>query len=192
MKFADYLTNSFYRDGIISEEEKTVICFGLESLVGDLLSIVIVLIVGICFKRIEDAVLVCLLLFPLRKNAGGYHATTRIRCMFISIFMLIVAFTIFTTFKCTLKFYEISAIVTGGIIWILAPIDSASKKLDTIEYKVYKRRSRVILSLECITFILAIFFKWEMVIQSICMVFCIVAISLLMGIFNLTIYKDNV
>lgn len=142
---AERLTDSFSKRGIISDEEREIVRFGLESLGGNLLGIGLTLAVGICFRQVGEALLLWLLLLPLRKNAGGYHAATKTRCLFVSAIMLIITFAFFSAFECTLLFYGMCIIVTGIIIWEFAPVDNPSKKLDAIERKVYRRRTRGIL-----------------------------------------------
>ncbi len=184
MKLAKYLTDSFYMEGIISDEDKTIIYFGLESLAGNLLSATMILLVGSLFKHTKSAFLLWLLLFPLRKNSGGYHAATKTRCLFISLIMIITAFVIFTKFKFTLTFYGISAAINGCIIWILAPIDNSSKKFDAIEFNVYQKRSRVILVIECIIIILSLYLGWEVLLKSSSMALFIASVLLLIGRFK--------
>ena len=184
---ADRMAESFYKGGIITDEEKEVIRFGLESLEGNLLGVGLTLAVGICFKQVGEALLLWLLLFPLRKNAGGYHAATKTRCLFVSAVILIAAFMIFAVFERTLIFYGICAMIAGCVIWVLAPVDNPSKQLDAVECKVYRRRTRIVLGTESVIFIFALLFKWEITIRSVCMAFSMVAISLLTGAIELAI-----
>lgn len=169
------------KEGIIADEEKGIVRFGLESLEGNLLGIVLTLAVGFCFNRIGDALFLWLLLFPLRKNAGGFHASTKTRCLVLSASMLILSFTLFTAFDCTIVLHGTSALITGWIIWMLSPMDNPAKELDEIEQKVYRMRSRIILISESMILVLAICFQWEMLIRSIAMTFFIVCTSLVMG-----------
>lgn len=178
---AEYLTNSFYYEGIISDEDKEIVRFGLESMMGNLLSIALTLVVGIYFKCIRDALLLWPFLFLLRKNAGGYHAETKTRCLFISAVMLVVTFALFTMFDYSAVFYGVCVFVTGYSIWIWTPVDNPSKELDEVEHNVYRMRSRTILLVEGTIFTLALYFKWKTMMSSVAMAFFIVSVSLLMG-----------
>lgn len=51
------MTDSFLNQGIISEEEREIVRFGLESLGGNLLGLVLTLGVGILFQQVGTAVL---------------------------------------------------------------------------------------------------------------------------------------
>lgn len=182
---AERLTNFLCREGSISEEEKEIVRFGLESVEGNLLGIAMTLVIGIGFNRIGDALLLWLLLFPLRKNAGGFHASTKKRCFLLSALMLILAFMIFSAVEHSNVFYLTSGILSGVVIWILAPIDNSAKKLDKIEFDVYQKRSRIILEIECGILILAMHFEWRMVVRSVVMAFFIVNISIIIGHLNM-------
>ena len=188
---AERMANSLSDEGIITDEEKEIVQFGLENLCGNLLGFVMTLTIGFCFHRIGDALILWLLLFPLRKNAGGFHASTKTRCFLISAFMMILSFAIYTALNCAYFFYGISVLIAGSIIWIFTPVDNPSKKLDAVEYKIYRKRSRNILVLEGIIFILAFYFKWETVVRSVAMTFFLVSLSLLMGTGNLLIHNKT-
>lgn len=181
------MANSLSSEGIIKNEEIEIVRFGLESLGGNLLGIVLTLTIGFCFNRIGDALFLWILLFPLRKNAGGFHASTKTGCYLVSALMLLLSFTFFTAFDCTIIVYESSVLITGWIIWMLAPMGNPSKELDEVEHKIYKIRSRSILALEGIIFLLALCFKWSILVRSISMTFFLVSISLLMGAIKLSI-----
>lgn len=177
-----YLTNILHKDEIISEDEKEIVQFGLESIEGNLLSIVLTLAVGSCFQRFYDAMLLWVLLFLLRKNAGGFHASTKLRCCIVSIVQLAISFLIFSVFFCTSIFYGICVTVAGCIIWILAPIGNLSKELDIVEYKVYRKRCRLVLLLEELFFVISLYYKWDMGMSCTSMALFIVSISLLLAV----------
>lgn len=193
MRRTQRLTNIFVNEGIISDEERDIVQYGLESMGGNLLGVAMTILIGIGFRRIGDALLLCLTLFPLRKYAGGFHADTKARCLLISAVMLGISFTLFTALDHTKVFWWICAVISGCVVWILAPTDNPSKKLDVIEHKVYRMRSRVIWGVESVVLVLALRMEWKSVIRSVCMTFFIVSMSLLMGrLKNVLLSKDKV
>lgn len=185
------MADSLSKERIITDGEKEIVRFGLENLGGNLLGFVMTLTIGFCFCRIGNAVLLWLLLFPLRKNAGGFHASTKTRCFLISAFMMLCAFIIYVVPNYTNILYVYSVLITGSIIWVLVPVDNPEKKLEEVEYKVYRIRSRSILTLESIFFALAVCFRWNIVVRSVTMTFFLVCISLLMGMIKLRVYNKN-
>lgn len=173
-----------------TDEERQIICFGLESLEGNLLGIVLTVTIGIGFKQVGEALLLWLLLFPLRKNAGGYHAATKTRCLFVSAVILIIAFMFLAVVEGTMIIYGVCAMVAGCVIWFLAPVDNLSKKLDAVECKVYRRRTRIVLGVEGAIFILALCLKWALVAKMITIAYLIVSICLFMGLVNSSVCKN--
>lgn len=176
------MTNRLYKDGIIIDDDKEIVMFGLESMEGNLLSIVLTLVIGSLFQCFNDAVLLWVLLFPLRKNAGGFHASTKFRCCIVSSIQLSLAFLFFSFFYHSNVCHTICVIVAGSIVWCLSPLDNPFKKLDIVEYRVYRVRCRFVLVTEVIFFILSLIYGWKIGIRSTSMAFFIAGISLLLGI----------
>lgn len=179
MKWSEYLAESLTNDGLDTDEDKEIIQFGLESLGADFLSIVLSIGIGIFFDHIMMAVLFWIWLFILRKNAGGFHATTKLGCLAISTGMLILTFVLFVGLNHTIIFYGVSGYCAGGVIWIMAPVDNPIKHIDMIEYKVYQRRCRVILGIDEIVLLIALYYKMDLIVKSVVMALFIVSISLL-------------
>ncbi len=181
MRLTEYLTNIFVQEELVSDEERDVIQFGLKSIGANLLGIALTLLVGSCFHHIGDAFVLYLLLFPLRKSAGGFHATSKIRCTVISAAILAISFSIFVMLKHRALFYGACAGLFAVVVWILAPIENPSKKLDETEYRVFRKGSRIVLGIESVVLMVALFFGWEIIMRCICMAFFIVSVSLVMG-----------
>ena len=68
------LAGILLRDGIISQDEVEIVEYGLENLGSSLLGMSVTLMIGYCFDFLLGSFMLWLLVFPLRKNAGGYHA----------------------------------------------------------------------------------------------------------------------
>lgn len=179
---ADRVTKFLQETNIVIDADKEVVKFGLESLVGNLLGIILTLSVGACFDCFVDAVFLWLFLFPLRKTAGGFHASTKISCFFISTILLVISFALFSVLDQSFHLNVICTVITSGIIWIFAPVENAVKQLDVIEYKIYQVRSRRLLLLGDIILAFALLFQFDTVIRSISMAFFIVSVSVLLGI----------
>lgn len=86
-----------------------------------------------------------LLIFPLRKNAGGYHAETKSRCLLYSSAILFVSVICFVQ----VEWLDLGYILVAGfffaIIFLLAPVENDNKRLELVEYRVYRKRARIIL-----------------------------------------------
>ena len=179
------------RDNVISSEEVEVVEYGLENFGSSLLGMSITLLIGYCFGFLRGSFLLWLLIFPLRKNAGGYHAETKSRCLLYSSAILFVSVICFVQ----VEWLDLGDILVAGfffaIIFLLAPVENDNKRLELVEYRVYRKRARIILLLEGTLFATAVTFKWEELIAVITIVFFIVGMSLIIGKVKLwcTIYK---
>lgn len=65
---ADYLCEN----KIIATEEKEIVRYGLDALTETLLGLLVTVLVGSVFVNALSGLMLWLLVFPLRKYAGGY------------------------------------------------------------------------------------------------------------------------
>ncbi len=182
MRLSERLSEKFHKEGLISDEEKEIIQFGLESLEGNLAGVILTILVGIIFGAIREAMLFYVWFLPLRKSIGGFHADTKIKCLLASAMALAMACTLFTMFR----YQGIIYLICGGIfvifIFFVAPVDNPQKKFDALEQFVYRKRSRIVLLGEGTLFAISYYNSWDVITVSLCMTFFVAAVSLLLGI----------
>lgn len=129
MSIAERMTEKLLSDEIISQKEAELVCYGLESIKSDLTGIAMSILIGVCFGRLLEGILLWGLMYPLRKNAGGFHASTRMRCMLLSVGMLIV------TFACLIRYNwprTVYIFITAVSFWL-----SCSLRLWRIQISVW-------------------------------------------------------
>lgn len=85
-----------------SEEQISVLAYGLFSIIQTLLSIVIVIILGSLWGAMLETLIVSFSIAILRKSSGGAHATSAERCLVLGTFFCLlgamIAFLSATTF----------------------------------------------------------------------------------------------
>lgn len=192
MRAGKDLAGIFLKDGIISQDEVEIVGYGLENLGSSLLGMSVTLMLGYCFDFLLGSFMLWLLVFPLRKNAGGYHAETKTRCLLFSSSMLLLSIICFQQVKWSETVYIWVAVVSFLIVFIMAPVGNNNKHLDPMECKIYRRRTRMILLLEMGLFMAALVFRWKMLIVVVTMVFFIVGASLVAGRIKLQRHKPVV
>lgn len=175
------LTNWLVEEKIIPEEEKEIVCYGLENLTSNLLGVMLILAVGILLGHTAEGLILAVTVLPLRKNAGGYHAKTRTRCFLVSAALLVISTGIFFVFRWSKKVYLTVALLSTIIVFLLAPVGNENKRLDEEEHRVYRRRTRIILFVEMAIFLIAYIAGWESLFKAISCSFFIVAVSLIAG-----------
>ena len=177
------------RDGVISPDEVDIVEYGLENLGSSLLGMLVTLLIGFCFDFLFGSFLLWLLIFPLRKNAGGFHAETKGKCLFFSSAMLLVSIVCFVQVGCSEIGYILITTFFSLVIFFMAPVENNYKRLDQTEYKVYRKRTRLILVFEGLLFIVALVIKWNKLTAVITIVYFIVGVSLLAGRVKLQMHK---
>lgn len=187
MRIATALTESLYRNGHIDLDEKEIIHYGLSHMELNLYSLFVTLSVGVLFGKLFVALLLFLLLFPLRKNAGGFHAETRQRCFIISSLIVVLAFFLFDIMKWSRNNLCFIIILSYIVIYYMAPVACLNKPLDISEEKVYRKRTRIILALEGTLVPWAYYLDSVDVLHGISMSCSIAAILLIAGRIKLAI-----
>lgn len=179
--WAQCMTDRFIRDGIILPENAEVVRYGLETLADTMLTFLMTAAVGCFYGSALSGIVLWMLVFPLRKYAGGYHARTKARCFLISAGMLVLAYALLYQPDCHPGIYLVIAILSGGYIYRNAPVDNVNKVLDAVERKVYRKRARIVLGVESIMFVTGWIAGWGELVAVIVMCFGVVGISLAVG-----------
>lgn len=181
MRIEETLAGMLLRDGAISPDEVEIVRYGLENLGSSLLGMSITLIIGHCFEFLWGSFLLWLLIFPLRKNAGGFHAETRCRCLLFSSMMLLVSIICFVQISWSMTGYILITTLSFTVIFFMAPIENGNKHLDQDEHRIYRKRTRLILLSEGALFVIAVAFGWEELVVVITIDFFVVGVSLVIG-----------
>lgn len=181
MSLSAIITEKLLSDNMISEEEFKVIAYGLENLGTNISGLFLTLAIGNLFSHGMDSFLVWLLVFPLRKYAGGFHAETKRKCLFISTGMIIVSYFIFFQIQWKTVSLILVTSISAVIIYFSAPVGNPKKPLDLLEQKIYGTKARKVLLLEGILFSFALYFNWQRLATIIAICFFMVGISLLAG-----------
>lgn len=84
-----YLINQLINKKIILEQEKEIYCFGICQLIMLLLNICTSFFISLCYGRIIEGMIFSSAYILLRSYAGGYHAKTRKKCIYIFFFEIL-------------------------------------------------------------------------------------------------------
>lgn len=82
---SSYIVGKMILNNMIDKNEKELFIYGIELIISNISSISIVLLLGILFHKLIEAIILLILLWILRYYAGGYHAKTMLRCSCITI-----------------------------------------------------------------------------------------------------------
>lgn len=144
---------SYLKKDDIDLDETEVIKYGLEIIILKFIFWMSSLSVGILMGCFIESVIYIALFTVLRSYAGGYHAKSRIKCFIQSMFTVIVAMLLLKlagTYYIFSILLFIPTVFFSILIWKFAPVDTKNKILESDENIKFKKKTRIILSLEII------------------------------------------
>jgi accessory gene regulator B len=144
------ITCFLYDNKIIEEKYIAVYEYGLELLLTSILEMLAVIIISIIAGKLLITTLFLLSFCILRIYAGGFHASTNLRCFLVliivyTLFLLVLQFAINT--NSVLISIPLSLISELFVIW-LAPVDNENKPLSDEIRKRNRRLSIIIVTIE--------------------------------------------
>lgn len=71
----------FLRQNVIKEDEYEFYCYGYSVLLGQIAQTIMLLILGVILSKITETIMFVVVFTTVRRYVGGYHASTRIRCI---------------------------------------------------------------------------------------------------------------
>ncbi|MCM1125160.1 MAG: accessory gene regulator B family protein [Lachnospiraceae bacterium] len=171
------MTTKWYSE----EERNEIIAYGQERGRVILISLLIALILGSLFGIMAQSIIFLLTFCPLRRYAGGYHASTQERCYVISFVAIVVTFLIIKEAQYNINADILLSVFNLIIILLLAPVENDNRQLDEDERKRYGNKTKLI---AVFIFLLNFFFRWKgyfYFIIPILAAYSLVSISLILG-----------
>lgn len=178
-KFAGKLISS----GMISETDADVYMYGFFQLAMMLLNIVTTLLLGVLFQLLIPCILLNLSYIPLRMNAGGHHASSPMKCYINSTIMIAALLAVIKWVTIHPAVSAVLLILSGIVIWILAPVEAENNPWNDIEKLTYRKRTRVILVIEAIVFLIFLFLTQYWISKTIMLGILTESVMLLVGAF---------
>ncbi|MCR5203005.1 MAG: accessory gene regulator B family protein [Lachnospiraceae bacterium] len=155
--FANRLTKEMIKTDVIGEEKKEYMIYALELLFENVISSLIILVLGgIAGCLIETGLfLICFL--ALRKYSGGFHCEREISCYFLTILSYVGILITYTFINKNESWIIITILVAISFIMILAigTVNHPNLRLDEDELCASRNRARLIAILICLSLIIA-------------------------------------
>lgn len=166
---------------IIEKEDYEIYCFGLGLLCETIVSFAVFFIIAALLCMLWEFIVFILSFAILRQYAGGFHAKTFVRCLFISCIIVVLLYVPLNFTGDGTVFICIGSALSVPVIAVLSPVDSVYKPIDGDERKKYRKRLLLLLGVEVIA--AAVVFFYVNNIYAICIVYswCVLAASLTAG-----------
>jgi accessory gene regulator B len=189
IKFVKNYSDKLVTNKVIKAEDQELYSFGLQQGLLIILNLLTTVFIGIIFGMILESVLFLVSYIPLRSFAGGYHAKTPLKCYFLSLILLIIVLLAVKYIIWTNYIIIGVSLISGLIIFFLAPVEDINKPLDIIEVKVFKKRTKQLLSIELIIIILFLVIRQNIISTCISVSLFTLSIMLIMGLVKNKIKK---
>lgn len=143
-EMAGKITDDLIQKKVIDEEVRDIYIYGSELLVSEILSTMLILVIGAFAGCICETILYLCIYTSIRVYAGGYHAATHRNCIIMFNFFYIEIIYIIKMLENanmeTVLLY--GALASGVFIFVLAPVEDLRKPLEIEERVVYKKKAR--------------------------------------------------
>lgn len=129
--------------------------YGLKQGIIILINLLTIIAIGWMTSTLAYLLVFVVSYIPLRSYAGGYHAKTPIRCYIYSSILMLGIAQLGKHIRISegSSFYILYLLSIVAIV-VLAPSEAKNKPLDLNESQVFRRRTRIILSVEVVCIIL--------------------------------------
>lgn len=186
-RFTNYVINC----KLAEEKYRPVYEYGFEGILSVSFNTLLVLFTGILLNMEIEMLVYMAFYVLLRRKAGGAHRSLHWKCITTYILLAIVSIRIMTLIINSLYSYSIMAItwlicliISGLLVFILAPIDSNNKRLEVMQRKRLKFESRVVIIVEILIILMLITLKSSQIIINSAIAGVLVESILLLPIFN--------
>ncbi len=163
ISFLSHRIALFLRDNDIVDDEMSQVCqYGFEIIISTLVGFLLVVFIGVSCGELLSAILFYVLFVGVRLSAGGYHASTHLRCKLL--LCICCSFTVLTTlfFKDYYNFIVQTVIIILYLLTILlfSPIEHKNAPLDSFTMK-RNRMVSIIVSIITATIITLGYFEFK-------------------------------
>lgn len=142
-RFVEYLTEA----DCICAEEADAYRFGIEITFLKLVHIASYLLIAFCMRRVLDFIIIFGIFCVFRKNTGGFHARTRLRCYLFSCAAVAAALLLAAEIELTVEFIAILTVVCLPVLLCISPVIHENRPLDEEEISFFRRRLRLLSAL---------------------------------------------
>lgn len=147
-RFVEKIISNLIEQNIVPYEDKEIYSYGLHQGIVIIINILTFILIGLFFRMVSESLLFLVSYIPLRTYSGGYHATTQIKCYYLSIVMILLVLLTIRIVSWTSPMAIGISLLSGATIFSLAPVEDRNKPLSNSEVRIYKKIARFILWIE--------------------------------------------
>lgn len=129
---------------IISESDEEIYRFGLECFLLKVMHYLSYLFISVMLHTTIPMFVSAIVLVPLRRRTGGYHAKTRFGCYLFSCFTVFLLCVLNKIIFSVEAFWAVFMLV-NIVIGYFSPIENCKRKFSETEHKEFKRQALLLL-----------------------------------------------
>ncbi|KAI4447672.1 Accessory gene regulator protein B [Eubacterium plexicaudatum ASF492] len=168
--------------GMLDDKEHRLYVYAYNLLICRTIVYLLIVVFGICMGSLKEMIVFLLAFVPLRQYAGGIHLEKAEKCIVASGILICISGQYLKYFPIPTVSTFLWWIVSVGVISMIAPVECSNKKLESVERKVYKKRSWVLLGIESLSILITLLMDYLWISKSIMVSQVIISMSLILGI----------
>lgn len=181
MKIIDNFANFLVKNNVIEEERKEIYTYGLNQLIVYFYNFITIVVIGLLFKMLWQAMAFTLFYMIIRPYAGGYHARTPKMCYILSLLVIIIVLFSIKVIPFNIIINLIMYIFSSVIILKLSPVEDENKPLDSLEMDVFRKKTIKAYTLLSILGLLFWFLKLMELLLCVVLALFVISIMLILG-----------
>ncbi len=179
-QFAGTITSFLVHDNIIDEDDQEIYQYGTEQILINISMLAVIFMIAFTTNSWIHTIFWLCGMLPIRAIAGGYHASSPIKCNFLTITVFTLNIVTINLLKnyMTINLFLLFLGVILFSVFRFAPVDHKNKVLDRKAYLIAKKKSYISgIAIVGLCMMLALYVGRE----------SIIAISTMMGAFTASI-----
>lgn len=139
---AKAISSDMVANDIITPEDEPIYTYGIQQFFTIMLNLISVALIAALFNQLLVAAILMLTFIPLRSFAGGFHASTPVRCYLLSLVAVMAQLVILPMvagFEHQMTLFAIPALC---LLFVLTPVEDANKPLSQDEKLAYQKKCR--------------------------------------------------
>lgn len=138
-KILGFLTKS----NAISHEDTDIYEYGLYVIISDIIDFSITFIAAFLIGAVPQTIVYYIAFIGLRRTAGGYHASTRLRCFVISMVTWYISIRLIQLTEHNMVLSMGYAVVSCLSIWLFSPVEHSNNPLTPEQVVRMRKLSRI-------------------------------------------------
>ncbi len=178
MRITQCLVEKMRDDGVIREDEYRIYLYGMELLEIKLLAVLLAVGISILFQTTLFLFVLLLFLVPIRKYAGGIHASSEGKCLLFTELILLAA-ELMWKYSLWPDFLQHLSVGLGLVaIIMLSPAESKRRRLTKQKRHRFRNLSIGLGVFEAVCYYIAFTFEGEIIGSAVSLTMLIMAILL--------------